>query len=228
VDLLLSSGFLAFARHAGFLCAVEESGIAVEGLCGTSSGALAAALWAAGLSAGEVARELSAQRPIARVRPHWAPWRGLCSLGPLIERLAQVLPPTFEALERPFAVGVMAPDGEHRLLNSGPLPEAVAASCAVPYLFAPVRVEGTAYRDGGAADRLGLIGWRRWRGDLPLLVHLVERSYGAAGDDELGDELVVRTPASGARLWNLGDFTAQLEEARALTAQRLEQTELAR
>ena len=47
-DLVLSSGFLAFAAQCGFLQAVEESGIAVDGVCGTSSGALAGALWASG------------------------------------------------------------------------------------------------------------------------------------------------------------------------------------
>ncbi len=31
MDLILSSGFLAFARHVGFLQAVEERGIAVSG-----------------------------------------------------------------------------------------------------------------------------------------------------------------------------------------------------
>ena len=43
-DLVLSSGFLAFARQAGFLEAVEQLGLAVDGVCGTSSGALAGAL----------------------------------------------------------------------------------------------------------------------------------------------------------------------------------------
>ena len=47
MDLVLSSGFLAFARHAGFLRAVEQLELPVEGLCGTSSGALSGALWAA-------------------------------------------------------------------------------------------------------------------------------------------------------------------------------------
>ena len=47
-DLVLSSGFLAFARHVGVLRAVERSGQDVTGVCRTSSGALVGALWAAG------------------------------------------------------------------------------------------------------------------------------------------------------------------------------------
>ena len=49
VDLVLSSGFLAFARHLGFLTAIEESELDVSGVCGTSSGALVGAMWACGV-----------------------------------------------------------------------------------------------------------------------------------------------------------------------------------
>ena len=62
-DLILSSGYLAFARHVGFLRAVETAGVEVGAICGTSSGALAAALWAAGMPARELGAELSAHRP---------------------------------------------------------------------------------------------------------------------------------------------------------------------
>ena len=39
-DVVLSSGFLAFANHAGFLQAVEDAGLDVRGVMGTSAGAL--------------------------------------------------------------------------------------------------------------------------------------------------------------------------------------------
>jgi predicted acylesterase/phospholipase RssA len=41
-----------------------------------------------------------------------------------------------------FAVGVVCKDGRYRLIDSGPLPEAVAASAAIPFVFAPVHVPG--------------------------------------------------------------------------------------
>lgn len=53
-DLVLSSGFLAFAYHAGFLEAVSDAGITVRGVMGTSSGALAGSLFCAGYSPLEV------------------------------------------------------------------------------------------------------------------------------------------------------------------------------
>lgn len=43
-----------------------------------------------------------------------------------------------------FAVGVVARNGEYRLIDSGALPEAVAASAAIPFVFEPVNVPGEA------------------------------------------------------------------------------------
>ncbi|MEZ4266987.1 MAG: hypothetical protein R3F39_11455 [Myxococcota bacterium] len=218
VDLVLSSGFLAFARHAGFLAAVEEAGLEVGALCGTSSGALAAAMRAADYSAAAIAAELSAHRPIALIRPHGALWRGALSLCAFVEHLRGLLPPRFEDLSHPLALGVRAPDGRARLLTSGALPEAVAASCAIPWLFAAVRHEGTPYHDGGTVDRTGLAAFRAWRGPRPTLLHLVERTAGRDVDDDLSAVSVVRTPRSGASFFSLGDFSGQAAEARARTA----------
>jgi len=110
----------------------------------------------------------------------------------------------------------MDEQGRGLLLSEGLLPEAVAASCAVPYLFAPVAVDGVRYADGGAVDRLGLGPWRQLRGEREKLVHLVERSAGA--ETVLPpDVAVVRTPRSGANFWSLGDFSGQVEEARSLS-----------
>ena len=54
-DLVLSSGFLAFANHSGFLKAVSEAEINVGGVMGTSAGALSGSLYSAGYSPRQVA-----------------------------------------------------------------------------------------------------------------------------------------------------------------------------
>ena len=41
-----------------------------------------------------------------------------------------------------FAVGVVSKEGDYRLIDSGPLPEAVAASAAIPWIFNPVNIPG--------------------------------------------------------------------------------------
>lgn len=103
------------------------------------------------------------------------------------------------------------------MLSEGALPEAVAASCAIPGLFHGVLLDGIRYDDGGVVDRLGLAAWRKWRPGRSGLAHWVERTRGVDLAVDSRDLEVVRTPPSGASFLDLGDFEAQVEEARELT-----------
>jgi predicted acylesterase/phospholipase RssA len=237
-DLVLSSGFLAFASHCGFLQAVEDAGLPVAGVMGTSAGALVGSLYAAGYAPRAIAAELRRAPPIRRVRAHAAPWRGILSLGPTIEVLRGLLPAAFEGLEREFAVGVVA-GGRHLCLDSGALAEAVAASAAVPALFRPVRVPGAAANpcvDGGVACRIGLDLWRARRRAQgfpsarvpPAVVHLIGRSSPFSGNDDTAGlaaqgATVLRSAKSGASLWDLdSSFDDQFEAARRRARPALE------
>ena len=196
-------------------------------MVGTSSGALAGACLAAGWSAERVFAELTADRPLAFVRPSWLPWRGVLDLGPMVAHLRTLLPATFAELPVPLSVGVVGPAG-HRLIASGPLPEAVAASCAIPYVFRPIALGGEHLADGGAADRTGLAAWRASHPDELPIVHLLERSHNRDRPDPreptpalLDGLTVVRSPRSGASLWSLGDVAARRDATRARTVAAL-------
>lgn len=90
-----------------------------------------------------MAAELARVAPIQLLRPNMQPWKGgVLSLDPVVERLRQLLPATFEELPVPLAVGVVDQTGKHVLIKSGPLPEAVAASAAIPMMFAAVDIPG--------------------------------------------------------------------------------------
>lgn len=222
-DLVLTSGFLAFGSQTGFLAAVESVALPVGAVCGTSSGALAAALWIAGKRASEVFDLLTARPPLRNVRPSLCCWRGALTLDPVIDLLRRYLPPRFEDLPIPLFVGVQDLMGSHRLLGSGPLPEAVAASCAMPWIFQPVSVDGTRYVDGGAADRTALGPFRALRGRQPTIVHWVDRSHGTEVPITDANELrIVRSPRSGAQLWRLGPARQRYEQTRRDTIERLE------
>ncbi|KAL3138940.1 hypothetical protein ABBQ32_005753 [Trebouxia sp. C0010 RCD-2024] len=231
-DLVLSSGFLAFAAHSGFLKAVEESKVPVASIVGTSSGAISGSLYAAGYSAEQVATELGRVAPIQLLRPNMQPWKGgVLTLDPVVERLRQLLPATFEELPVPLAVGVVDQSGKHILIRSGPLPEAVAASAAIPMIFSAVDIPGAAtgpHVDGGKVDRTALKAWRDARREgLPwgkqpprALVHLVERSSQMSGTDDVaatGEKkiTVCRSPKSGANFFALSNFEEQVSAAYA-------------
>ena len=62
-DLILSSGLLAFSRHAGVIAAIEDSRLFnIQRVVGTSSGSLAGSMLAAGLTPDTIQRELGNQR----------------------------------------------------------------------------------------------------------------------------------------------------------------------
>ncbi|KAK9908328.1 hypothetical protein WJX75_006132 [Coccomyxa subellipsoidea] len=235
-DVVLSSGFLAFASHSGFLKAVDNAGLVVGGVMGTSAGALTGSLYSAGYSPEQVAAELSRVAPINLLRPSCRPWTGgAVSLDAVVHRLRDLLPPRFEDLEKEFAVGVVSADGRYRLIDSGPLPEAVAASAAIPFVFEPLHIPGQEsgpFKDGGLIDRTGLSAWRkrrslRGKGVPPALIHLIQRSSNFSGSDDVeatGERriTVVRSPKSGVNFFSLGDFDRQFDAAyqRAAPAMR--------
>ncbi len=220
MDVVLSSGFLAFAAHCGFLAALEDERVPVAAGCGTSSGALTLSLWAAGVPAAEILRRTTAGAPLAFCTPHLAVWRGLFRLDGMVVELDRWLPADFSALRFPLFVGVV--DGpSHALLSDGPLVPAVAASCAVPWLFAPIARGGRDLQDGAARDRFGLDAFRAARGPRPTLIHAIERTGGRDGEPDLSGATVVRSPRSGASLLRIPDPGAAFDRARRATREAL-------
>ena len=59
-------------------------------------------------------------------------------------------------------------------MNEGEIATAICASCAVPFLFRPVRIDGRSYLDGGILDRPGLAGMPD--GERLLYHHIASRS----------------------------------------------------
>ena len=231
-DIILSSGFLCFSSHAGALQALEAAGLtdSQSAVVGVSSGALAAAMLASGRGAADIGEQLSAQRPIKLVRPTITPWRGLCSTRALERRMRELLPATFEELERPLALGVFeAGTTKAELITSGDLPRAVAASCAVPFIFAPVKSGGRRLADGGAVDRTMTAAWRSWRPGRQAVVHLICREEYIDADtfsprdgiDSTDGLTLVRTARAKASFLSLGDFDLEVEAARATAAAQL-------
>jgi predicted acylesterase/phospholipase RssA len=166
------------------------------------------------------------------------PLRGVLRLDGAVARLRQLLPPTFEALPRRFACGVVDASGAHRTISSGPLPEAVAASMAIPCLFRAVAIPGATggpFIDGGKADRVGLRPWHATglaRPGRRTLCHVIARSSPFSGDDDVaaaaaaappgaGPVTVVRSPKSGQSLGGLADFAPQFAAARLRAAAAL-------
>lgn len=161
VGLALASGFFGFYHHAGVLEAIVERGIRPARLTGASAGALVGSMYCAGLDPPDIGRALLEVRRSDFWDAHW-PFTdkgfGLLAGSAFEARLSKVLPVHgFEQCRVPLSVSVYDINtGRVRYLEAGPLVPAVHASCAVPYLFAPVEIDGRRLWDGGFGEKTPL------------------------------------------------------------------------
>ncbi|WGE30841.1 patatin-like phospholipase family protein (plasmid) [Edwardsiella tarda] len=222
VDVILSSGFLGFAYHTGFLSAIHSANLKVEHLMGTSSGALVGALYCAGYPIDFIKYEITKYSPISMATIFPISTTGLLNMDPLIKRISKILPRSFDNLKINFSCGVVDNSGCYRLLNAGSLPEAICASMAIPYLFKPVEVSGVMggpFFDGGVKYRVGYEPWRQSlkKETNKTLIHLIENSYTLMGKEEnylgLDDVLVFHSPRSHESFIKLKKFQHQFLDA---------------
>jgi NTE family protein len=216
VDLVLSSGLFAFSRHVGVIEALERREIQPEAVVGTSSGALVAALWLAGMKPAELCRTLCAVRPVRWLVPNARPWQGAFSTRRIAQELGRHLPPSFEDLPRSLAVGVASTAGEHRLIDRGPLVDAGVASLARPRLFAPVLRAGQPAVDGGTVDRRALQAAVQRRPGRRVILHEVERPHGRPPEGAERPLVHIQTEPSAATLLGTGPYYFEKERARTV------------
>ena len=173
-SLAMSSGFFGFFAHCGMMTVLEDEGLIPRRFSGSSAGALVAGSWASGLDAPDLARELLR---VSRA-DFWDPMPGLGLLAGRLFRakLESLLPHReFDACRAPLAVSVFdVRTRRTRVLRSGELAPALHASCAVPFMFHPVRHVGTLLLDGGVLDRPGLDGMPA--SERVLFHHLASKS----------------------------------------------------
>jgi NTE family protein len=149
LGVALGGGFARGLAHIGVLKVLEEEGIAIDCLAGTSVGSVIAAAYCSGASA----RELEEIARLVRFRD-FARWSfsryGICNSDRMAAFLSRILKAaTFEELKIPLAVA--ATDfltGEPVVFRGGPICDPVRASCAYPGMFAPVEIAGRLLVDG--------------------------------------------------------------------------------
>jgi NTE family protein len=172
--LAMSAGFFSFFAHCGLLSVLEEENLRPSKIAGSSAGALVGACWAAGCSTGhlkEILFNLSKKN-------FWDPAPGLGLLkGRRFRRLIAEISPVSKIEECRIPVCISAFDlysYSTHILESGAFPESVYASCALPFLFQPIRLNRGLYFDGGIKDRPGLAGVSN--GTRVLYHHISSRS----------------------------------------------------
>ena len=149
IGIALGGGFARGIAHIGVLKVLEEEGIPIRVVAGTSVGALIGACYCSGLSLDEM--EEVARQTRFTTFARWTLSRcGFASNDRMVAFLTRTLKcKTFEDLRIPL--GVTATDfntGEGVVFHSGSIIDPVRASCAYPGMFLPVEIRGRYLVDG--------------------------------------------------------------------------------
>ena len=173
IGLALGGGFARGIAHVGVLKVLEQEGIPVRVVAGTSVGALIGAAYCSGVTLQELEDMASNVRFSNFAR--WTLSRcGFASNDRMISFLTRILKvKTFEELRIPL--GVAATDfntGEGVVFHSGSIIDPVRASCAYPGMFLPVQIRGRYLVDGMLSHPVPTRPVREMGAERVLAVHL--------------------------------------------------------
>ena len=160
VGLALSSGGAKGLAHIGVIQVLEENGIDVDVVAGSSMGAYVASIWCHGFDGAaceKIARETEQRWGLLKlIEPVFPPRQGFLKSGRVVRRLRRSIGNSrFSDLARPLRVVATHLDTlERAVFSTGEVANAVEASIAIPGICVPVVLDGETYIDGGIADPL--------------------------------------------------------------------------
>jgi len=173
IGVALGGGFARGMAHIGVLKVLEEEGIPIRLMTGTSVGALIGASYCSGLSLEDLEKVAHSCRFTTFAR--WTVSRyGFASNDRMVTFLTRTLKvKTFEELRIPL--GVTATDfntGQGVVFHSGSIIDPVRASCAYPGMFLPVEIRGRYLVDGMLSHPVPTRPLRDMGAERVLAVHL--------------------------------------------------------
>ena len=155
IGLVLSGGGARGIAHLGVIKALQEMGIAFDQIAGTSAGAIAGALTAAGYSPDESLKLIESSSFMKHLRPAWNRM-GLLRIDTVVDLYRKYIPhDSFEGLSIPLhVVAVDLNKGEQVIFHEGELIRPVLASCCLPGIFEPMLINKRQFIDGGVLNNL--------------------------------------------------------------------------
>jgi len=155
IGLALSGGAARGIAHIAVLEVLEQDGIPIQAVAGTSAGSVVGALYCAGMPLPEIKRILlgASWQDILRLT---IPKRGLISSEGIFRFMEDILPvKKFSSLSIPFAaVATDLKTAEKVVITNGSLARAVQASCSLPIIFTPTELNKKVLVDGGVASQV--------------------------------------------------------------------------
>ncbi len=155
IGLALSGGAARGIAHIGVLHYLEERNIKPCCIAGTSAGSIVGAYYCSGRSTSEI-KAIVSKMSWKDLFKLTVPRRGLIKISRLLVMLEEQLGDTsFDQLKIPLIVNAVdLVSGEEVLFTEGSVAKAVAASCAIPGIFTPIRLNDRLLVDGGLLDNV--------------------------------------------------------------------------
>jgi len=175
VGLALGSGSARGLAHIGVIRAIEEAGINVDVIAGTSMGALIGAIHTAGkLDELEATFHAFDWKNTLSFFDVVLPKSGLLDGAKISELVrSHIQGEAIETLLKPFAaVATDIVTGEEVVIRAGDIIEAVRASISVPGIFTPVRSNGRMLVDGGLVNPVPVSAVRAMGAEFVIAVDL--------------------------------------------------------
>lgn len=169
IGLALGSGGARGFAHLGLLKVLEEEGIPVHFIAGSSMGALMGCFYASGTDL-EMLHKVSLQFKRKYFLDWTIPKMGFVS-GKKIEEFIRLFTKNRNLEEFNIPLAIVATDistGERVVFKEGPAYEAVRASIAIPGIFVPKKINGRLLVDGGVIDRVPVSVVREMGADLVI------------------------------------------------------------
>jgi NTE family protein len=150
LGLALSGGGARGFAHPGAMKAIEDFGLEPEIISGTSAGALAGVLYADGYAPEEIIKLFVGKdfREFADIQVPVAAIFGTSGFRRFLKKYLRAK--NFEDLRIPVkVVATNLDEGKSVVFDTGPIIDAVVASCSIPIVFNPVVIDNVNYVDGG-------------------------------------------------------------------------------
>jgi NTE family protein len=173
IAVVLGAGASRGFAHIGVLKILEENGIPVHMIVGTSAGSFVGSLYAYGFNAFQLQKmALSIEK--SDIIDMAIPDNGFIKGDSLEEYVNRMLKNTpIERLRTPFyAVATSLPDGQEVIFGKGNAGKAVRASCSIPGVFRPARIGDIMYVDGGVVSPVAVDAARRYGADIVIAVDI--------------------------------------------------------
>jgi NTE family protein len=198
IGLALSGGAARCIAHISVLDVLEQEGIPVDAIAGTSGGSIVGALYAAGMPLSQIQRILLKAR-WKDILSFTVPRTGLISSEGIYRFMEEILPVRkFSNLDLPFAaVATDLRTGEKVAITTGSLARAVQASCSLPVIFTPTEINRRPLVDGGVASQLPVRTVREELGAKKVIA--VNVNYRALETDRF--DTVITIAAHLSALW---------------------------